>query len=123
MSVIVKKYRRNRVSDVTIIFQARSNMKAPFARFVFAVAFILVAGYSFVTLRGPRGIPALLEKQRQIEVLEKRNAALAREIERKREHVKRLTDNPGEQELEVREKLKMLHPGEKVYITGDPAKK
>lgn len=98
-------------------------MKAPFTRFVFVVAFLLVAGYALVTLRGPRGIPALAEKQRQIEDMEKRNAALARDIERMRERVKRLTDNPGEQELEARDKLKLLHPGEKVYITGDPAKK
>jgi cell division protein FtsB len=55
--------------------------------------------------------------------MEKRNAGLALEIERKREHIRRLTDNPAEQELEIRERLKLVHPNEKVYIIGDPAKK
>ena len=83
----------------------------------------MVISYAFFTLRGPRGIPGLIEKQRQIQETEKRNAALTREIERKREHIKRLTDNPAEQELEIRQRLKLVHPGEKIYIVGEPERK
>jgi cell division protein FtsB len=54
--------------------------------------------------------------------MQQRNAKLDREIERMREHIKRLTDNPAQQELEIRERLKLVKPGEKVYITGEPAK-
>jgi cell division protein FtsB len=55
--------------------------------------------------------------------MEKRNGDLDKEIERKREHIRRLNDNPSEQELEIRERLKLVHPNEKVFITGPPEKK
>jgi len=79
----------------------------------------MVVSYAFFTLRGPKGIPALLQKQHQIEEIEKRNAALAQENERTREHIQRLSDNPAEQELEIRQRLKLVHPGEKVYILNN----
>ena len=97
-------------------------MKAPIARIAYLTVFLAVLSYAFFTLRGPHGISALLERQRQIRVMQQRNAELDREIERKRDHIKRLTDNPAQQELEIRERLKLVKPGEKVYITGDPAK-
>ena len=86
------------------------------ARYFYVLAFLVIAGYAIFTLRGPTGVPGLLEKRREIEVLEKRNAALAQENERKREHIQRLTSNPAEQELEIRQRLKLVHPDEKVYI-------
>ena len=98
-------------------------MKAPLLRIVTLLGVVLLAGYSYLTLRGPRGIPALLDKQRQIEQLEQRNTGLAREIERQREHIRRLADNPAEQELEIRDRLKLVHPGEKIFITGEPDRK
>jgi cell division protein FtsB len=97
-------------------------MKAPFLRITYAVAFLLVAGYAIVTLQGPKGIPALIARQHQIERAEQRNAELAREIERKREHIQRLANSPAEQELEIRERLKLVHPNEKVFITGQAEK-
>lgn len=97
-------------------------MKASLSLFAYAVAVLLVASYAFVSLRGPRGLTALADKRVQIRELEKRNAALTRDIERKRAHIRRLNDNPAEQELEIRERLKLVHPNEKVYITGAPAK-
>ena len=98
-------------------------MKAPLSRLVYVMAFLMVISYAFFALRGPRGIPGLLERQHQIQEAEKRNAALAREIEQKREHIKRLADNPAEQEKEIRQRLKLVHPGEKIYIVGEPEKK
>ena len=98
-------------------------MSTPFRGIVFALVFLAVASYAFVTLRGPHGIPALLEKNRQIEAVEKRNDGLAKAIERKRERIRRLQNNPAEQELEVRRRLKLVDPHEKVYIIGDPEKK
>jgi cell division protein FtsB len=105
------------------MFQALVPMKVPLARFAYLVAFLVVATYAFVTLRGPHGIHALREKQRVIQEMEKRNSEAAKEIERMREHLQRLSDDPAEQELEIRQRLKLVHPGEKVYITGDPDKK
>jgi cell division protein FtsB len=98
-------------------------MKAPLARFAYVVAFLMVAGYAIFTLRGPRGVSALIEKRHQIQELERRNTNLAQDIERKREHIRRLAENPAEQELEIRERLKLVRPDEKVYILGDPKKK
>ena len=95
-------------------------MKAPLARLAYVTVFLAVTGYAFFTLHGPKGIPGLIEKQRQIQEMEKRNTALAREIELKREHIGHLTHNP---EMEIRQRLKLVHPGEKIYITGEPEKK
>lgn len=97
-------------------------MKVSFARYVYAIAFFLVVSYAYVTLRGPKGVQALFDKQAQIRQMEKRNADLDKQIERKREHIKRLGDNPSEQELEIRDRLKFVHPNEKVFITGPPEK-
>jgi len=78
-----------------------------------------VIGYAVITLRGPKGIPALMTRRQQIEQLEKRNAMLAQENERLREHIQRLADNPSQQELEIRQRLKMVRPGEKVYLLNN----
>ena len=94
-------------------------MKVSLARFGYLIAFLMVVSYAFFTLRGPKGIPALLLRQHQIEEIEKRNTVLAQENERTREHIQRLSDNPAEQELEIRQRLKLVHPGEKVYILNN----
>jgi len=97
-------------------------MKVPFGRIAYVAAVFLVVGYAVETLCGPRGVHALLEKQDQIQKLEQHNAALAKEVERMREHIKRMDENPSQQELEIRDRLKLVRPGEKVFITGDPDK-
>jgi len=96
-------------------------MKAPLARIAYLAAFLAVLSYAFFTLRGPHGIPALIERRRQIQEMQERNQKLDREIERMRDHIKRLTDNPAQQDLEIRERLKLVKPGEKVFITGEPS--
>jgi cell division protein FtsB len=95
-------------------------MKAPLVRATYFAAILAAASYAFFTLRGPHGIPGLLEKQREIRQMEEKNAKLDQEIERMRDHIKRLESNPSDQELEVRERLKLVKPGEKVFITGRP---
>lgn len=71
-----------------------------------------------MTLRG--GIPALIQKQSEIRTLEKQNADLAREIEFRRERIQRLREDESEQELEIRQRLKLVRPGEKVFILQEP---
>ena len=97
-------------------------MKTP-ARFASAIALMALAGYAVFALLGPHGVGALVEKQAEIRKLEERNAGLAKEIERKKERIKRLSDSDSEQELEIRDRLKLIRPDEKSYIIGDPAKK
>ncbi len=83
---------------------------------------LLCAAYGFTILRGPHGVPGLVEKRQQIQTLEKQNADLNREIERKRSRIQRLAESPAEQELEIRLRFKMVKPGEKVYVLPPPAK-
>jgi cell division protein FtsB len=96
-----------------------ASMSPSFVRLGYCAGLLLVAGYAFVALRGPKGIPGLLAKQQQIQQMEKHNASLAQENERLREHIERLSDDPSEQELEIRQRFKLVHPGEKVYILNN----
>ncbi len=79
---------------------------------------MLVAGvtYGFFEMRGPNGFGRLMEKRQEIQTLEQQNEVLHREIEEKKNHINRLRDNPDEQELEIRKRLKLVKPGEKSYI-------
>ena len=97
-------------------------MKPPLARSLCVVAVVLIAGYAVVALGGPRGIPGLIEKRKQVQELEKRNAALAREIEQKRARIGRLRDNETDQEREIRQRLKLVKPDEKVFMLQDQGK-
>ena len=93
-------------------------MKSSVAKLGYGVAVLVAASYAFVTLRG--GIPALIQKQSEIRTLEKQNADLAREIEFRRERIQRLREDESEQELEIRQRLKLVRPGEKVFILQEP---
>ena len=88
-------------------------------------AFLILAGivYGFVELRGPRGMPALMEKRRQVHELELQNQKLHREIEDQKMHIQRLRDDPAEQEQEIRQRLKLVKPGDKVFILQDQPKR
>jgi cell division protein FtsB len=97
-------------------------MKSPLAKFLCTVAVLLIAGYAVVSLVGPQGVSGLLEKRKQVQELEKRNAALAREIEQKRSRIGRLRDNETDQELEIRQRLKLVKPDEKVFMLQDQGK-
>ena len=93
-----------------------------FRRFGIVAALATVAAYAFIALRGPQGMPALMEKRRLIQELEEQNANLEREIQRKRERIERLKSSPSEQEMEIRKRLKLLRPGETSFILPDAAK-
>lgn len=94
-------------------------MKSALARFLCTLAVLLIAGYAVISLSGPQGIPGLIEKRKQVQELEKRNTALAREIEQKRARIGRLRDNETDQELEIRQRLKLVKPDEKVFMLQD----
>jgi cell division protein FtsB len=89
-----------------------------------AYAFIVLCGivYAFVALRGPNGIPGLLDKRQQVREYESTNEQLHREIEQKQERIQRLQSDPREQEIEIRQRLKFAGPGEKIYIIDDKKK-
>ena len=93
-------------------------MKAPLTRFAYVLVFLGAVGYAFFAF--PQGVHAWQDKQRQIQEMEKRNDSLARQVERQKDYINRLQNNPAAQELEIRKRLKLLHPEEKLYITGEP---
>ncbi|HZP16687.1 MAG TPA: septum formation initiator family protein [Terriglobales bacterium] len=95
-------------------------MRAPLLRIAYVLVFLAVGGYAFFTLRGPRGIAALLDKQRAIDQIERQNQQLYQDIKLRRERINRLIGNPTEQELRIREELKLVQPHDKVYIIGQP---
>ena len=86
------------------------------------MALTLALLYGVIALRGPQGVPALLDKRREIRQLEEQNAALAAEIARRKERIERLEQNTSEQEMEIRKQLKLLRPGETTFILPERKK-
>ena len=67
-------------------------------------------------------IPAVLEKQRQVRQLQEQNANLQKQIEAKRERIERLRSSRTQQEMEIRERLKLLKEKETTFILQDQPK-
>lgn len=91
-------------------------MKRSDFRVSYLIVLVAAVAYAFVTLRGPHGIPAWFEKRHEIESMESRILQITRENEARRERIERLENNPNEQEMEIRKRLKLVKPDEKVYI-------
>jgi cell division protein FtsB len=91
-------------------------MKIPAIRTLYAAVVLCGIVYAFIVLRGENGIPGLLAKRHQVHEYEEINQKLAREIEQKKDRIQRLQDNPAAQEYEIRQRLKLARPGEKIYI-------
>jgi cell division protein FtsB len=91
-------------------------MKYSAIRIGYVLALMVAVAYAFFTMRGPHGISAWMEKRQEIRELEERNAALARENQVRREYIDRLETSPDEQELVIRERLKLVKPNEKVFM-------
>jgi cell division protein FtsB len=98
-------------------------MRTSLVRFCYAAAVLALGGYAYFTLQGPRGLRALLDKRASISQMEKVNTRLTRENEQKRDYLQRLDKDPKVQEQIIREQMKLVHPDEKVFITGTPAGK
>lgn len=82
-------------------------------------ALLGVGVYLYVTLRSPQGISAVVEKQREIRGLQQQNADLEREIQQKRERIRRLKEDRNEQEMEIRRRYHLLKEGETSFILQD----
>jgi len=93
-------------------------MKAPLTRVALFLVFLAAVSYAFLAF--PRGIHAWQEAERQIAEKEKSNTVLVQDLERQKRRINRLANDPVEQELEIRRRLKLNRPNEKVFITGEP---
>ncbi|HWE53136.1 MAG TPA: septum formation initiator family protein [Bryobacteraceae bacterium] len=97
-------------------------MKISAGKAAYAIIVLLGIVYAFVTLRGPNGLQGLIEKRQQVHAFETDNEQLRREIEQKQTRIQRLENDPQEQEIEIRQRLKLAAPGEKIYIIDDRKK-
>ena len=114
-------YKRNlEVSSRVPSHQSRTFAVTRRTGYIVAVGVVVI--YGLVALRGPQGISALLDKRREVRLLEEQNAAHAAENERRRERIHRLQQNTTEQEMEIRKQLKLLRPGETTFILEDAPK-
>ncbi len=78
---------------------------------------LLVAGCTlFFVLDVPGAVARYQDQRRQLEQLRRRNAELAREIEARKERLRRFTEDPEEQERYLRREQKRVRPGEKVFV-------
>jgi cell division protein FtsB len=88
-----------------------------------ALVLLAVAiAYVWIAVSGPQGLQALLEKRREIRQLQDQNTVLTREIEHRRDRIRRLEESTSEQEMEIRKQLKLLRPGETTFILPDGPK-
>ena len=92
-------------------------------RVAYSAALIMMAAYGYVSLSGPQGIPALRGKWGEIRQLEEEIANLKRDNQAKKDRIRRLENDPAEQEMEIRKRLKLLRPGETSFILPDTSKK
>jgi cell division protein FtsB len=107
--------------DVTII-SLTTAMRISAVKTAYAIIVLCGIIYAFIVLRGPNGIPGLMEKRRQVRQYEQSNLQLQKEVEQKEKRILRLEGNPTEQEFEIRQRLKLARPGEKIYIINDRGK-
>ncbi|MBZ5635016.1 MAG: septum formation initiator family protein [Acidobacteriia bacterium] len=82
----------------------------------------IVIAYAWIAVSGPQGLQALLQKRGEIRQLQEQNAELTREIEHRRDRIRRLEGSRSEQEMEIRKQLKLLRPGETTFILPDGPK-
>ncbi len=76
--------------------------------------------YAYMMATGPRGVPALLERQQQIETLEDENTQLIRDNERRRNRIRQLSDDRETQQLEILKRLNKKVPGTQPFYLSDP---
>jgi cell division protein FtsB len=94
-------------------------MRNPALKIAYAVVVLSGVAYAFIELEGPHGIPALLAKRKQVALYQEQNQQILRENMQKEQRIDRLENNPIEQEMEIRQRLKLAKPGEKIYILDD----
>ena len=94
-------------------------MRNPALKTAYAIMVLSGVVYAFVSLEGPNGIPALLARRHQVAEFERQNQQILRENTQKEQRIERLENNPIEQEMEIRQRLKLAKPGEKIYILDD----
>lgn len=84
-----------------------------------AIVALAAACYGLAEFRGPNGYSSLVEKRREMQKLEQDNRMFRDEIDRLAARIDKLNHDPDAQELEIRKRLGLVRPGEKVYVLND----
>jgi cell division protein FtsB len=87
-------------------------MSTAIRRLGYAALIVVAGGFAFVHLRGPNGLPALLEKRRVIRDLEEQNSALRADNERRRSRNRDLKEKPDTWDLEIRKRTEKIKENE-----------
>ncbi|MBI4889557.1 MAG: septum formation initiator family protein [Acidobacteria bacterium] len=77
--------------------------------------------YVFVALRGPNGIPTMMEKRRQIEHLKLENDALRQEIDRRKVAIEQLQTSDDARRRAVREQTRKAMEGDITVYLPEPS--
>lgn len=77
--------------------------------------------YVFVALRGPNGIPTMIEKRQQLERMRQENDALRQEIQRKKVVINQLQNSDDARKRAVREQTRKSMEGDVTIYLSDPA--
>ena len=91
-------------------------MRPLVSRLMVIVAVLLVSAFALVCLIGPTGLTAYLDKRKEISTLRSRKAALEREVSDLSKENRGLDVQTSEQELQIRRRLKLIKPKEKLFI-------
>jgi cell division protein FtsB len=92
-------------------YKEENGMKEKLQKAGYAALAVLLGGYAVVHLTGSQGIPALLEKRKQIRALQEENRGIRHEIEEKRVYLNDLASSPEAQKRLVRERLHYVEDG------------
>jgi cell division protein FtsB len=82
----------------------------------YVAAVAIACFYAFVVLRGPNGIPAMLDRTNQVEKLQKEIKELDTKIVDKQVFLNEVRKNPEVREREIRRHLNKVKPGETIIF-------
>jgi cell division protein FtsB len=93
-----------------------------FRQLAYVAAFVLVGLYVFTMLKGPQGVPAMLERRQELLKTERENEALRKQIEEQKRYLEQLAEDPATRERVVREKTGKQKPNETTIIYDEEQK-
>lgn len=85
----------------------------------YIAAVALACFYAFVVLRGPNGIPAMIERNHQVETLQREIRELDTRIQDKKNFLEEVRKNPEIRDREIRRQTNKVKPGETIIFLED----
>lgn len=88
----------------------------------FFAAAAVACFYVFIALKGPNGIPTMLEKRQQLERMKQENDSLRLEIQKRRIAIEQLQNSDEARKRAVREQTRKSMQGDvTIYLSDPPA--